>query len=725
MMAGVELETQIKSLFTIDGRLIRVMPPGAVCQRAEDRRATRTRAGETLFVLASRAASMQLAPAFYERLAGEIADRYFETTGTITAGLREALLTVSRDLAESGTRRHEASAICAVFKGTEVTIARVGAVGGAFKHGADFETFPADWAILSGEPPIPLGFASTANVSFGRFIATPGAVLLLADLGLLRAGLSNLERSLGKRQTSQILEGLEGIADPSAQALVVQFARPGIPEEKPKERGLLGVFGHRGSRAEADAESPPAEAGPDSGPAEPKKESERVKALKEGASKAWSGARAGAGKIFAPLSAALKRGLLAVMGGFNAALSRLLPEPEDEESPRIPVSVAAAGAILVPVIVVLIVIFVAMTNMGETQFDQMVAQLRGDMADAHTVTDSGDVFSARAAWNGVLDRVKELQEMRPGNPVLEDMQLEALHMLDDFDSVTRRSVIKLREYAEGADLAGPVISGSVNIYTLDKNGSKIYHDTLNEAGTALLSPDTEPIIFEGQALGEHTVGKIFDIAWMPEGGVGQANVLVGLSRNGVLAVYSPTFPPPTAIQLDGTHAWVDPVAITTFRSRLYVLDPAGNQIWRYVPIAGRYEQPEPYFQVEDLRDISMAVDIKIDEEGYVYLLTRDGGIMKFYATEAQPFIFNALPAGALRETPVFTIDRGPFAPAFYFVDVANEGIYETSLAGTFIACYKPYELATFADLRGAAVSSDTAKIYFTSGEALYMFAKSD
>jgi hypothetical protein len=70
----------------------------------------------------------------------------------------------------------------------------------------------------------------------------------------------------------------------------------------------------------------------------------------------------------------------------------------------------------------------------------------------------------------------------------------------------------------------------------------------------------------------------------------------------------------------------DPVAVAPYMSRLYLLDAAGNQIWRYQVEPGEYE-PE-YFGEEALRDLRPAADMVID--GAIYVARRDGQVRRYY-----------------------------------------------------------------------------------------------
>ena len=52
---------------------------------------------------------------------------------------------------------------------------------------------------------------------------------------------------------------------------------------------------------------------------------------------------------------------------------------------------------------------------------------------------------------------------------ISNLATQMLPVLDNFDRVTRRTVTPLRSFSEGSKLAGPVIRGGIDMYTLDLN----------------------------------------------------------------------------------------------------------------------------------------------------------------------------------------------------------------------------------------------------------------
>jgi murein DD-endopeptidase MepM/ murein hydrolase activator NlpD len=106
----------------------------------------------------------------------------------------------------------------------------------------------------------------------------------------------------------------------------------------------------------------------------------------------------------------------------------------------------------------------------------------------------------------------------------------------------------------------------------------------------------------------------------------------------------------------------DPVAVAPYMNRLYLLDPAGNQIWRYQTEAGEYE-PE-YFGEEALRDLRSGADMVID--GAIYVARRDGRVRRYFVgvedSNFQPDTDLGRPAAAFfaddpNSTLIYVIDE--------------------------------------------------------------------
>jgi len=426
---------------------------------------------------------------------------------------------------------------------------------------------------------------------------------------------------------------------------------------------------------------------------------------------------------------------LTVVDFLAAVLDRLVPEPEGEKRQGIPTNVAIGLAVMIPVIIVLAAVGMTLVGREKSKFEQYVDRARSAHAEAMRLSEGKcDNQALRPLWAEVLRLTELADELRPNDANVLVMRADAQNYLDCFDDVVRRDLRLLHTYPRDADMAALVVHGGVDLYALDRRNGVVYHGTLNERGDGLSDSGDQAVIWTGQtisgATGNFTVGRIVDIEWLADGGTRPKNVLVALDANGLLVAYSPTYFT-SAQQLVTEGRWQEPLALAVYRSNLYVLDRAANQIWRYVPPAGAESYPnapEEYFNGEQLPNLADAVDFGISDDGAVYVLFSDGTVRRYRRNvqgiaEEQPFEFRQRPPGAIVSGSALFVDNDPASRNLYIVDPAGETIYETSWAGTFNQGYRPRNLLdAFQDARAFYADAVVRNnMYVLSGNRLYHF----
>ena len=230
-------------------------------------------------------------------------------------------------------------------------------------------------------------------------------------------------------------------------------------------------------------------------------------------------------------------------------------------------------------------------------------------------------------------------------------------------------------------------------------------------------------MFRGQNIGGEVVDELIDIEWLERGGLpsGNSNVPIALDASGLLIWYSETFGGNETLRLVLPVTWRQPAAMAVWRLNLYILDSAGQQIWRYMPNDGIYSEiPTEYFAGEERPDLSTAVDFGIDEDGNVYVLYNNGDVKKYFGGVEQPFDVYNLPEGALTAGSSLFVDNNPISRGLVVTDPQNATVYAMSLGGTTNTGYRPLSpLDAFAGLSGTLVNADTNSIYVLAGEHLY------
>jgi hypothetical protein len=714
MAEAASLEALVAHLYIVGGRAVGAIPPGALVTAAP-KRAPRPRQEETFFALLTPSGPLKAGAAFYEGLAKQAGELYFKTGSSITSGLREVLTQLNTQLAaQPAESRLQANFICAVMRESEVYLARAGAMG-AFFYGEDpsLQSFPRDRSPEGLKLAPPLGQLPEPRLELTRFDLKSGAFLLLTDEGFGALSEADLSAALASRDISQTLDPLRKLLRvPLAHAMVIQF----VTEDTPTPELSLPT-GPADSPPPALLDPLPPE---DEGPALPLPleplEPQRPSRVMQG------------------LASTLK----ALAERTDQVGDKIFTPPPPDTPPRPSAWRALASnllfmvAFLIPLVVVVVVVGLTLSPQGLTDFEVCRVEVLTLQEAARQLTpqegsraDEAQLQAAREQWEVVKAAALDCERTKPRD---EEMLLaagEAQNNLDRFDRAVRRDVVILRQFPPGADLRGPISGNWISLYTLDRAAGAVYQDILSSDGASLVTASTQPIIFRGQSIGAEVVASVVDLTWLTRGGLpgGINNVALALDNTGLLIWFNENFEGPESYRLITPATWGRPVALTTWGLNLYVLDPTGQQVWRYVPNAGLYsEVPEEYFfgAGEVRPDLSAALDLGVDEDGNLYVLFADGSIRKYRGGEEQAFDFFNLPAGALESGTSLYVDDNPLARGLVVTDPQSQTVYTMSLGGTVNLGYRPRNLQTaFQNLSGAVVNADSNSVYVLAGESLY------
>ncbi len=704
-----ELDAQVGHLFVVGGRAVSAKPPGALIMTSPAR-AARGREGDTFYTLVTPAGAEQAQAAFYEQLAHMAADHYFATTGGVTNALRESITGANEHLLSGAGSRYQATIVCMVLRGREAFTARVGPCLTLLKAGETLSSAPDDLRDEYALNGLPLGYSPSPDIKLGHYDVGLGQVLVLSDTGLAAIGRDQLAAALGGDTLNVMVDALKPLAAPRTQAMLIHFALAPVPA--PSIAVPIPIPLPINAAAPAAPKLPTlirTEPRPSTPPPSPgiARESPIPRLI--------GNIRHALYLITRPFVVAFVFILTSIARVLNGILDRLLPEPEDG-SPHIPATVAAGAAIMIPVLIVFVMVGLRLSQVDETNFEKLVAQVQ-DQANQAAAVPTTNIDRAKTLWQAVIQRVDEADKLHPGDPVLAQIRAKAQGILDSFASVTRRPATPLRSFNASVRLGAVFVQGGTDVYTLDMAGSAIYRDTLQQP--ALIGTrGTQPIVQSGSAVSAFSVKHIVSMIWMNEGGIRNSHALVALDTQGILVSYSPTFAPAIAQQLQGTDQWVKPVAVRSWQDRLYVLDPGANQIWRYLPSGTTYPNaPEEYFGSAYQRQLSSAVDFAIDDKGNVYILFADGTLKQYNAGAEQAFTLNGLPDGKLKSANAMYLDTISPLPAIFVTDPVDQSIYEFTLAGVFQARFRASDPNAFSKLSGVFVNGSS--LYVTAGQVLY------
>ncbi len=354
-------------------------------------------------------------------------------------------------------------------------------------------------------------------------------------------------------------------------------------------------------------------------------------------------------------------------------------------------------------------------NVREAEYRSLVSQSKVLLSEA---TQSGvPPQEARKKLQIAWDDTQKALELHPGAKEVLKLQEQIQEAENVLNHVVKLYLpLKLRTFTGAhVSLSRVVVSGN-DIFVLDKGDSAVYHDKLNPTSDDLVSGGpTKPVLKKGDMVGTTVVGDLIDMTWMPAVGPWQtAGVLVMDSSNHVFRI--PVAGIQTVSQVSvGGGAWKLPTLIRHYMGNIYVLDPKSNQVWKHVLKHGAYDPPEGYFAQGGV-DLSGVVDMAID--GYIYLLTSDGRVLKFLAGNPQPFELSTLDT-PLRTPRSFFTDTN--TKNLYIADTGNNRIVEVSKEGKL---RRQFSLAEHPLLLGKvksiAVLETAGEFYLVTDKDLYL-----
>ncbi len=750
---SIQYEALIGYLSVVGGQANDEAPPGAKIQ-VPPRRAHRSREHDTFFILVTPAGQVGAKPDFYEGLAALACNVFFKSRLGVTGALREVANALNEDIIQRNQQQgteYRAGALVMVKREEEVYLMRAGTAICVAQRHKHYETFPLDPDMLNL---MPLGARSEPQLEFTRYPLAPNDIFILGDGNIAAISDAILRAAVATQNISMVLETLERSVQRQAFAMVIQFIDANAPTPEantadvPHETGIaitdpqaieqvetlstqtVDETNTTESSSEPLAESPtpltPSEEDITTTDTSSLQEEETFKP--EDAEQILAPRRRQniLQILFAGFLLVIAGILRALANGLNAILDRLLPEPTHKEKNQqfVPMNIVALVAIIVPAIVAVIVVGVAISNRDETAFEGLREITIQARLDALQLEDNPQASKRdkRFAWLEVRRWAQQALNENPKSEEVIDILLEAQNKINFYDRVVPTQVTELREFEPNADLRGPIVGGQ-DIYTLDRNRSQVYRDVLDGAGRTIIEKGEIPVLERGRRVNNFIVSNIIDIEWITTPGAAQTRALIALDDNGLLLSYHPTFGE-GAIQLELPPEWSRPVAIALWDVNLYVLDAGANQIWRYRPENGFFQNPpEEYFTGNSRPELRAAVDFGIEQGGDVFILFNDGTIARYRGGEPIPFELNEelAPVEGITNGTALYVNNDDGDYALYVADQNNATVYKISLGGSVRGGYRPLDLLSdiFNEVTGVYDDPARGNIYILSGNKLY------
>lgn len=657
-----------------------------------------------------------------------INDQYYQSVGSVTAALRRVIQEsnnrlLSLNLEGDGPSR-EGAITCAVQRGNELFVVQAGESLALIGRNYGVERMPD----RRPDHVTPLGQSAGIDFRYYHQRLQTGDMLLLADPRVSHLPSHALSPALVDTELGIGLDELrEAIGTATGRLLLVEFTDEPIGSAtttiKPAgKRGRIALPLGLGARAARETVTIPAQPVRAATPGQPGPTGEESADLSETVEVT---ARQAASSSAAGLSRAT---------GWTAdAMVRL--RPPAKEGPGGPHwAIPTLLAITIPILVALVVSSVYLQR-GRVQ---QVADIRQEMSQSLVAAQgaAGNPEAAREHYEQVLALAIEAEELRPGDAGVAEIRRQSLLALDELDGVSRLSARSLHEFGDNTELTSVAIRDDFTggIFVLDSANDVVYGLDTDEAYQEVLSEEPETLSFGGQAIGTHVVQQLVDIMWRPSGAQVERDGVAILDSAGALITYYTTAEEIRAAPLGLASEWQDPVAMTQFSERLYILDPAADFIWKYFPQEDGFvvDEGERALFLGDDVDLRAANDLDIYGDDGSLLLTYSDGRVRYINTASGRIEWDEsdlLESGLSMplEMPVAGkfIGRGLNASIF-ILDAGNGRIIQVSRLGNVLAQYRVTDSRGRDVVSGAsdlAVAETPLRIFVTKGNQLYLAAQ--
>jgi hypothetical protein len=707
--------------------------PGLLAQSAPAK-AARGRERDFLFVHLAFTGLNSATAVLAQDLLDKVASRYFGSSGSVTAALRRAVLEVNELLLRlnlSGEEPAREGAIsCASLHNGELFLLQAGEALALLGHNFGVERVDHE----DSDQITPLGQSAGLDIRYHHYRLQSGNMLLLADPRIAHLATEQLKPALVDVEVEFGLEALrQAVGDESARLLLIEFT-----EDAPSDLPEIAqpIDSGRDSLATIPAPRPLRERSPSSAgasqDASPTLPSELIGGRKRDGEGPSSDLRLPVDVETTARRATSQAALgLAGFTGWLAVLLERLRPPRRSQTDATSWAIPAMLTVLIPIIVAGVVTGVYLQGGRVRQFADLRVEIGQHIAEAQQAGD--DQLAARDHYDAALILASEAESLRAGDDEIRRLRVQALTALDVLDGVTRLAAWPLHQYDEQVRLTRVVLREGFNggIYTLDGADDAIYaHDT-DESYMSMTAAEPQRVLFSGQAVGNHVVGKFVDMMWRPRGNAVSRDGLAVLDRGGVLLSYYPNFSDIRAVPLGLASEWRAPQSITSFDERLYLLDTGANEIWRYFPDGDGFvfEESDRTITFDEDPGLTRAMDIAIySEDGSLLVLYADGRI-RYYDTRSSriqwdesDLMENGLVAPFVAPTVVKLVGKGLNASIFV-ADPGSGRIVQMSRGGRVLAQYRATDslgLELFTSLSDFAVAETPLRLFVTSGNTLHI-----
>ena len=352
--------------------------------------------------------------------------------------------------------------------------------------------------------------------------------------------------------------------------------------------------------------------------------------------------------------------------------------------------------------IALILIYFVPGLVKENRSQQVGDFIASAQANLAASQDESDPAQRRFYLEETRRLANEALRIEAANVTANDLRTQATSALQAMDAVFDLSpmtpVLQLSTQITG-DVAITSLTVNAGVaYLLDSAGGRIIAVPLDGSAASTVYQN-------GETYGQAIARSPTEMVW--EGSDFDGRLLVLDSERKLFEIHPGSTPLP--VPLRRTNTWASVAAIATYDGNLYVLDPAGNQVHRYLPAAEGFDsEPESILAADTV--LTGAIDFVID--GDIFVAFSDGRVMRFA---------NGAPA----DFPLGGIDREITAasdiailPATGEVFIADTGNKRIIVAGTDGAFRRQLVANALTDISAIGLDASGAQLYVIVGDTL-------
>lgn len=352
------------------------------------------------------------------------------------------------------------------------------------------------------------------------------------------------------------------------------------------------------------------------------------------------------------------------------------------------------------VLILLVVGFVpGLVKQGRSEkLGDLVEASQNELAGATTATNPGDKRRLLEDSRRLATEALRLDDSNTLAAQLRDQAAAAIKGLDGvFDLGAMTTVAGLSRQVTGEISLESMVVADTTAFVLDTKGGRVVSVPIGGSAPTVAFQD-------GETYGGTPAKKPIFMTWES----GQNNrLLIMDSERKLFELRAGSSPAPLALRRSNT--WGSVGGIAAYDGNLYVLDPKGNQIYRYLPAAAGFDS-EPSSVLTGTRDLSTAQGLAVDTDIYVYM--KDGRIKRYRTGVEGDFPLSGIDRPIKSPTDLAIV---PSADEIYISDSAGKRIVVASKDGNF---KRQLVSNSLTDLRALAVDSTGSQLYVITSDTV-------